>query len=195
MSKAILPYLLAFLLLPFGGPEGSTAPASPEEPRQRIRKALSVMVSEVEFKEARLEEVVAFLSQKAGVNIIINPAVYTSAGRLPFGPAAAAGETSPPRTPADASSPLRESEAAAESPPQAAPSRGITLHLKNVPLKVVLKYVLRYKNLRYIVEDYAIVILPVGWTPSEALCTGVFRLKTGSLEPRRRIRQQAGSRL
>lgn len=130
------------------------------------------------FKEADLEDVISFLSQKADVNIIIDHSVYRSA-LLPVG----SGGTAAPQR--------KAGENSAESK---APSRElgrITLRLKNVPLKFVLKYVLRYKNLRYIVEDYAIVIVPVGWAPREELCTRVFRLKAPSFEALRLVRQQA----
>ena len=49
----------------------------------------------------------------------------------------------------------------------AAKESGITVTLRNVPLKEALKYVLRYKNLEYLVEDLAVVIVPVGWRAPE----------------------------
>ncbi|NQT81503.1 hypothetical protein HQ563_00650 [bacterium] len=55
---------------------------------------------------------------------------------------------------------------------------GIKLNLKNVPLKEVLKYVLKWKNLKYVVEDYAILIAPVDYVPPESLETEIFRLAT-----------------
>ncbi len=57
----------------------------------------------------------------------------------------------------------------------------ITLTLKNAPLKYILRSVLRYKNLRYLVEDYAILIIPIGYAMPEELQTEIFRLSTTGL--------------
>ncbi len=46
-------------------------------------------------------------------------------------------------------------------------STTITIKLKDVPLKDVLKYVLKYKGLEYVVEDNAVVIVPVEQQPAE----------------------------
>ncbi len=54
----------------------------------------------------------------------------------------------------------------------------VTLTLKNVPLKYILRHVLRYKNLKYVVEDYAILIIPIDYVMPEELQTEIFRLST-----------------
>jgi len=60
-------------------------------------------------------------------------------------------------------------EAVVFQPPSSemAEEGGITVSLRNVALSEVLKYILRYKNLEYVVEDYAVAIVPVGWRPPE----------------------------
>ncbi|MBN1916689.1 MAG: type II secretion system protein GspD [Verrucomicrobia bacterium] len=54
----------------------------------------------------------------------------------------------------------------------------ITIKLENVPLKFVLRYVLRYKSLKYVVEDYAILIIPIDYALPEDFETEIFRLST-----------------
>jgi len=64
----------------------------------------------------------------------------------------------------------------------AAPQQStISLHLTNVPLKDVLRYVLRFKNLKYVVEDYAILIIPIDYVLPEELETEIFRLSTSGV--------------
>ncbi len=194
LRRAIHAQFLVLFAIAFGGQEPAIASsASTEAPRQRIVKALNAMLPEVNFKEADLADIVSFLSKEADVNIVINPVVYAQAAapstlRSPRAPE----KESPPPT-AKPGVPEEKPEAiGVEREPRFAKTGGITLHLKNVPLRVVLKYVLKYKNLRYIVEDYAIVILPIGWTAPEQLSTKVFRLRTGSFEGLRQFREQAG---
>ncbi len=146
---------------------------SPE--RRRIGNALQKVFPVVSFEKADLEQVVAFLSQEAEVNIVIDPAVYALVVDQ-SGPYAA---TPDKPIPLSAPPPSSEAESGHAPPRRAAPGSEagrITIRLKNVPLKTVLKYVLRFKNLRYIVDEYAIVIVPVGWVPREQLVTRVFRL-------------------
>ena len=147
-----------------------------EESRRRILDALDLRFPEIAFEQADLEDVLRFLSSEARVNILLDPSVSGPPAKKPT-PGPPGGKTS-----LDTSfNTSRKTETA---------NSGITLHLKNVPLKVVLKYALRFKNLRYIVEDYAIVVVPIGGAPPEGLQTEVFRLKTPSggapqLKPRR----------
>lgn len=152
--------LLVALLLSIG-----EAMAAGPAPRSRPRERLTVRFPEIQFENVTLREAVGFLSRGAEVNIVIDPAVYA--------PAALPGTPLPSR---DASPQL--------PPPAAAPAAAemrITLHLKNVPLGVALKYILRYKNLRYIVDEYAIVIVPIGRAMPEELVTEIFRLQTGDI--------------
>jgi hypothetical protein len=52
---------------------------------------------------------------------------------------------------------------------------GIRVSLKNVPLKEVLKYILRYRNLKYLVEDFAVAVVPIDFVPPESVETEIFR--------------------
>ncbi len=82
-------------------------------------------------------------------------------------------------------------EPAGEGP---ATKGGITVRLTSIPLKEVFRYVLRCKNLEYIVEDFGIVVVPMGWSPPRDLRAEIFRVGTpapGSDEraARRRARE------
>jgi hypothetical protein len=171
MKRLVAPlFILLIGLLPLQGSASGRHVIS--APKTRLK----LILPEVTFDKATLEQAVSFLSQKADVNIVIDPSVYVAAApsltRLP----PAQQQNQRPLT--NLSPP--EKSTADKPEPASDNSMLITLHLKNVPLEVVLKYILRYKNLRYVVEDYAIVILPIGKTLPEDLKTEIFRLRTAS---------------
>ncbi|MDP2896344.1 MAG: hypothetical protein Q8Q12_07270 [bacterium] len=146
-------------LLAFAVAGTAAEPARGSGPRGR----LNILFPEIKFDNVTLREAVGFLASAADVNIVIDPSVYAS--------------TAPPAAPSLPAAPSPRPSA----PPITPDETRITLHLKNVPLGVVLKYILRYKNLRYIVDDYAIVIVPMGRAMPEELVTKVFRLRTGDI--------------
>jgi hypothetical protein len=189
MTRAItLNFLLVFSFL-CGCGKTCAADDRPVTQRQRTLRALNSFFPEIKFQKASLTQVVDFLSDKAGVNIIIDPAVYSPAGQdwtrgtLPPFTEEPRPDTAPP---AGVEHKRGEMGGSGAAPGDVG---GITLRLKNVPLKVVLKYVLRYKNLQYIVDDYAILIVPIGRAIPEQLSTEVFRLRTGSFAVTRPVRQ------
>ena len=170
-----------------------------------IVRKLNTVIPEVTFEDAKLKEVIEYLSTTADVNIVIDPVVFTGytsyapgtgPGTLPgtgipsgpgpgptsdiFGPSVTPGfpsSVAPGITPGISETP--GVSAPTWFPPAA--DTGITIRLKAVPLKEVLRYVLRVKNLKHMVEDYAIVIVPVDWVPPESLETEIFRLSTTGL--------------
>lgn len=161
--KRIVPIQFAFwIALLFSVGQALAAGAAP---RSRPRESLAVRFPEIKFENVTLREAMGFLSRGAEVNIVIDPAVYALAA--PVAAPSFPGNGSPRPAPLAAA--------------PADDEMRITLHLKNVPLGVALKYILRYKNLRYIVDDYAIVILPMGKAMPEELVTEVFRLRTGDI--------------
>ena len=131
---------------------------SSEQPHAKLidAKDLEKVVRKIELKDARLEEVVKHLSKRCGVNIVISREALEAISPKP----------APPGPEGDA----------AFAAPEVRPNGDITISLKDVPLKAVLKYVLRMKGLKYIVEDYAIVIVPRDYVPRDDLETEVFRL-------------------
>jgi len=193
-------------------PEEIEAAPAPEvgEPKAEILRKLKTIIPQVEFEDAKLREVVNYLSKQADVNIVIDPSVFTGGYRpiMPYETTTGLpGETTftPGPTPTPGFLPGAEGttigpggevlgpggtflpgvtpgigEPTTPGPTWTPPTEetGIRISLKNVPLSEVLKYVLRYRNLKYIVEDYAIVVVRVDWIPPEALETEIFRLAT-----------------
>lgn len=184
--------------------EAGPAYEEPSEHRREILKKLEVIIPEVEFEDAKLTEVVDYLSKVVDVNIVVDPVVFrggfsqpttgletvpgipggvspgpTGPGVTPGGIPSMGGPTTMPSTtfgpsvtaPGETPSPV-----GTWIPPVT--DTGITLRLKNVPLKDVLKYVLKWKNLKYVVEDYAILIAPIDYVPPESMETEIFRLST-----------------
>ncbi len=148
-----------------------------------ISEKLEMFIPKVEFKEAKLKTVLDYLAAEADLNIVIDPLVF-----MEMHPSATIEEEET-ETYKEEREGIEEEEEETEEPsvrPLPAPyvTDRITISLKNVPLKAVLKYVLRYKGLKYIVEDYAIVIVPIDYVPKEDLQTEIFRLTTSGLGTR-----------
>ncbi len=155
-------------------------PEPTPRPPTEISKKLNTVIPKVEFREAKLKTVLDYLATEADLNIVIDPLVF-----IQMRPSATIEEEKTD-THEEEREGIEEEKEETEEPsvaPLPAPYVGdrITISLKNVPLKVVLKYVLRYKGLRYIVDDYAIVIVPIGYVPEEELQTEIFRLSTSGL--------------
>ena len=145
-----------------------------------ISKKLKMIIPKVEFKEAKLKEVLDYLAAEADLNIVIDPLVF-----MEMHPSAIIEEEETETYEEEREGIEKEKEETEEPSvrPLPAPyvSDRITISLKNVPLKAVLKYVLRYKGLKYVVEDYAIIIVPIDYVPKEDLQIEIFRLSTSGL--------------
>jgi type II secretory pathway component GspD/PulD (secretin)/tetratricopeptide (TPR) repeat protein len=196
-------------------------PPEPDIPdsRKRIEQKLNTIIPKVEFTDAKLKEVIDYLSKKVDVSIVIDESVFrggpirggytgtgfgtypevgpgmypgTGGGTYPGGsmpggmPGGMPGSGPPTGTgfPGDtgfgADTGFATDTAFPETGVMAQPvdQGGITITLKDIPLKEVLKYVLRMKNLKYSVDDYAIVVLRAGDVLPEELETEIFRLST-----------------
>jgi hypothetical protein len=102
-----------------------------------VLRKMELLLPEVNFKDSSLEEVLEFLSRECDLNIV--PLTCT------------AGEPGPwPR-----------------EAPQPTENKRNTLRLKNVPLKDVLRYVLKYWNLKFVEEEYAILVVPQDYIPDK----------------------------
>ena len=123
---------------------------------------LEKVLTEINFTDAELDEVVDYLARLCDVNIVIDKQAHEMLAPKPAPPSF------------DKYGEFIETDAEIEPIP--VDTGGITIRLKNVPLKAVLKYVLRAKGLTYIVEDYAIVIVPIGYVPPEEMETVIFPL-------------------
>ncbi len=140
----------------------------PAKARPIREEDLEKLIPEVDFTNARLEEVVNYLSQRCEVNIIIHEQAGKALAPKPV-PSGIDELAGPGDEEAGESGELVEGF----EPPDIG---GITIRLKDAPLKAVLKYVLQAKGLTYIVEDYAIVIVPQGYVPEEEMQTEVYHL-------------------
>ncbi len=151
----------------------------------KVREKLGTRIPEVKFDKASVKEVLDFLAREADINIVLDAsALALLVSDQPAEEIAEAleetkaglGEAEPAFEGAEADLPA--------GPPGPVRSDLVTIHLKNVPLKEVLKYVLRFKGLKYIVEDYAVVIVPIDWVDQGGLVTEIFHLATSGLGPR-----------
>jgi hypothetical protein len=156
----------------------------------RIREKLELRIPEVKFEDADVKEVVGFLAKEADVNIVFDIAALSLLEVAAGAGGGAAPGMEPELEPEDIV--LQPGEAAGAPPRVAAPTSRITLHLKNVPLREVLRYVLRFKGLRYIVEDYAILIVPIDWQPPESMVSETFHMTTSGVGAGRTVDQGFG---
>lgn len=135
---------------------------------------LQTVIKKVDFTNARLDEVVGYLAAKCKVNIVLSKEALKSLNPQPI---AAINENE---------FFIQDNEQGNDFQQEPQESNvvndigGITIRLKNVPLKAVLKYVLQMKGLTYIVEDYAILIVPKGYVPEEEMRTEIYRLYGGA---------------
>ena len=134
----------------------------PVKAKSISKQDLEKILTEINFTDAKLDEVVDYLARLCDVNIVIDKQAQEMLTPKPAPPSF------------DNYGELIETDAEIEPVP--VDTGGITIRLKNVPLKAVLKYVLRTKGLTYIVEDYAIVIVPIGYVPPEEMETVIFHL-------------------
>jgi hypothetical protein len=138
------------------------AEEKPSPQRRDILKKLDTVIPEVHFEDADLVEVIGYLSRQCEVNIIIDPSIR----------AAPEGRETP--------NPLPETPGTGTPSEKPQADMSVNVKLTNIPLKELLKYILSYKNLKYMVEDYAVVVAPVDWTAPEAFQTEIVRLAIGA---------------
>jgi len=152
-STLVLKESLANPFLDFGSIDWE-APAE-ENLRRAVEKQLDSIIPQVKFENAKLTDVVDFLSRATDTNFVVHPVVFT-AGRSPFPRAA----DMIPAFPGAVSPAPRE---------QLAPPAGISVDLKNVPLKEALREVLGQRNLTYFVGRGRVHIVPAGYVRPKPL--------------------------
>jgi len=150
--------------------------------RDKLKEKLEAHVATVEFTKAPLVDVVNFLAGEAKVNIVFEAAALKllATGRDKPENASLEADLEPETDEAEGPLPPLVSPRQTQQPTQARTDL-ITIRLRDVPLKEVLKYVLRMKGLTYIVEDYAILIVPIGWVAQDDLVTEVFHLSSAAV--------------
>ncbi len=159
-------------------------PVGVSEARKRIEAQSQQIIPAINFNNAHLSDVVKYLSKISGINIIIDESVFEvlSSTEIP--------QERTPIQQAQQPLPAEGTNSGAESTPTAAPipppppapttkPDRITIALKDVPLIEALKYVLKAKGLRHIIEDYAIIIVAADYVPAEELETRYYHLSSG----------------
>lgn len=160
----------------------------------KLREKLGTRIPEVKFEKASVKEVLDFLAREADINIVFDAsalALLASDQPAEEEVAEAVEETKAGLEEAEPAFEGVEADLPPAGPPGPVQRDLVTIHLKNVPLKEVLKYVLRFKGLKYIVEDYAILIVRIDWAVGGELITEVFHLTTSGAGPRT-IREHPG---
>ncbi len=129
----------------------------------RINKKLQdIIIKDISFTEAPIEDVVAFLSAKSreqdptgeGINFVLEQGSGASISLAGAKPGAAASK-------------------ATAIPP-------VTITLSNLPLSEVLRFITNITNLKFQVDDYAVLILPTTKS-SEILLTRTYSVPAGFL--------------
>ena len=113
--------------------------------RHVMEERLAQIIPEIHFTDAKLRDVVAYLSKISGVNILLDEDLVERGEEAieEIETGGATRSTSPEAAVPAASGGL---------------SSGVTVDLKDVPLIEALKYILVPKGLQYRVDEYAIVI-------------------------------------
>lgn len=146
-------------------------PASISQARKDLEVRAQQIIPAINFNNAHLSDVIKYLSKVSGINIIIDESVFEALGTEENGETEAAPEA--PLPPEGAKEATRESASSENK------SDRVTIALKDVPLIEALKYILRAKGLRYVIEDYAIIIVAADYVPPEDLETRYYHLSTG----------------
>ena len=136
----------------FGGPDRGRGETSQTGVEYIRRKLKTIIIPEIDFTEATIEEAVEFLRRQSkdldpngeGVNIIIKSQVP------------AAGDAVAPD-------------------PNAVAAQPINLQLSNVPLEDALKFTTELAGLKYKVDPLAVIVVP-GWFEGGQLVTQNFRV-------------------
>jgi len=150
------------------------APVGVSEARKKLEEQSQQIIPDINFNNAELSDVIKYLSKVSGINIIIDESVFQALAApapLPEEPAVPQGQLSPEG----------QHEGAMEEPSaaEAEASDRITIALKDVPLIEALKYILRAKGLRYMIEDYAIIVVSADYVPPEDMETRYYHLSSG----------------
>jgi general secretion pathway protein D len=167
VSDAWAPPIGGEVLLPQPG-RGTPTSTTVARQAEIAQKLNDITIPEVNFREAALSDVVTFLHdesvrldpQHIGVNFVLSPGV--SAPTTPPPPPPAAPGAAPP-----------EAGAVHETA-----TRPITLSLRNVPLIELVKYVTTLANLKYRIEQSAVLILPKD-APEGQMVTRYYNVNPG----------------
>ncbi len=162
------------------------------EARLKLEEQTKQIIPTINFNNAQLADVIKYLSGITGINIVIDESVFTTyspeeeaieeAVEEPETEETTEGEKEPGTTAPAPTKSKAKKEVAQEaefSEPSIQTSDRVTISLKNIPLIEALKYILRAKGLKYVIEDYAIVITSANYIPPEEFETRYYHLSSG----------------
>ncbi|MFC2149543.1 hypothetical protein ACFLQ8_02465, partial [Candidatus Auribacterota bacterium] len=159
--------------LPIGGPKAepsgeSAFGAQRVKSKQLIEmeKKSQQIIPEINFTDARLGDVVKYLSEVSGINIILDEDISSSVG---------SGKYEAPEEIGVGEEGRYEAVSGGGSG-----SDRVTIHLKNVPLIEALKYILSAKGLKYRLDEYAILISTPARLERVEMETRYYHLSSGS---------------
>lgn len=169
---------------------------TPTSSRALLEKMQSIVIPSIEFRQANIVDVINFLRDaseeqdpspnKAGVNIILKTDVAGAPAYVPTSPTETTGleggSVPPGVTPPAGSSPFGETPApvTAEAAPAGMSTAPITLTLRRVTLLEAVRLVTDVANLKYRVEDNAVIITPKGSV--EGVVTRLYPVQPSILE-------------
>lgn len=158
-------------------------PVGVSEARKRLEAQSQQVIPAINFNNAHLSDVVKYLSKISGINIIVDESVFEVLSPEEAPVEQAPSQSTQPLPPEGAqtnnNAAPAPSAAAAPGPSSSLKSDRVTIALKDVPLIEAVKYVLKAKGLRYILEDYAIIIVAADYVPAEELETRYYHLSSG----------------
>ncbi len=173
-----------------GGGKDSKRAGDPGGLRASMQERVNRVIPEINFTDAQVREVLSYLSQISGVNIVFDEGSATSPH-----------QTQSPVSPQDETALAQEEEPAEQSPanaPAVAPQPGqsqkkaadldvakilasrITIALKDVPMLEALKYILSLKGLKYRMDEYAIVVSTPERLESVEMESRYYHLSSGT---------------
>lgn len=150
-----------------GKEEGAEEKRLAKTPQQKImEEKASQIIPEINFTDAHIRDVLKYLSDISGINIVLDEDIFPKM-------------TAPEKVPGEVSV-TKDAEAMAEvSMPQGIVSDRITISLTNIPLIEALKYILSAKGLKYRMDEYAIVISTPEKLSSVEMVTRYYYLSAG----------------
>ena len=142
-------------------------PAAKTRQRLIMEERARQIIPEINFTDAQIRDVLKYLSDISGINIVIDEDLFpkTAPGdRVP-------GKVEVSEGNADLAQPF--------SAPGGMVSDRITISLTNIPLLEALKYILAVKGLKYRIDEYAIVVSTPERLSSVEMETRYYHLAAG----------------
>lgn len=150
------------------GGEKITEEQQPEKtPQQKmIEEKANQVIPEINFTDAHIRDVLKYLSDISGINIVVDEDIFPKASQAEVVP----GEVEIGK---------EEKTVAIAAEQRGIVSDRITISLVNIPLIEALKYILSAKGLKYRIDEYAIVVSTPERLASVEMETRYYNLSAG----------------